>query len=299
MKVNISSIDARWYRDNLEDLSIEDSLKWKVHSRFKHAINLLNETGELMTVLVKGAPNAPSTLLVDLPHFEDCNPALDVGEDVVFNAGRFCAGENEFRLTTETEHWHQVFTKGSFSLSERSSALGIVFSLLQRKTVISQDPVMDYIHNQLQRLHREIQEAIEGRDSAQLMRATKAVMGLGLGLTPSGDDLLVGLLLILYCQERDYQREIGLISSVISESREQTHDISWWMLHHASLGFFNEWLLDYAGSLRGDYLYENENSRKSAQHQALLKILSIGSLSGSDMLRGIALGLSLEKSIAP
>ena len=66
-----------------------------------------------------------------------------------------------------------------------------------------------------------------------------ALIGLGAGLTPSGDDLLVGYLAGLWCTVRDRRERLQFVSDLgkeIIRLSQQTNDISRTYLYHASRG---------------------------------------------------------------
>jgi hypothetical protein len=109
----------------------------------------------------------------------------------------------------------------------------------------------------------------------------KKFIGLGVGLTPSGDDFLTGLLAALY----HYDTERLFLAPIRRQLRldhieGKTTRVSKYMLYLALDGQFNEALLALFDS-------------RVPVAQSLDKVNSIGSTSGTDMLSGV--GFALEQ----
>jgi hypothetical protein len=119
--------------------------------------------------------------------------------------------------------------------------------------------------------------------------AVSALIGLGTGLTPSGDDLLVGFITGLFCRAgKDDKRKrfiSGLGKEIISLSNGTT-DVSHTYLVHAAHGQVSRNLADLATSicmgLDNDTLYKSSNSAMTSGHT-----------SGMDTVTGLLLGLAV------
>ena len=112
-------------------------------------------------------------------------------------------------------------------------------------------------------------------DAEQAAVTLSGLVGLGLGLTPSGDDFLCGLLSVL--------PEGSLRESLIRQCMPQLHtttDISAAFLEAACQGCFGEWLHELYGAQTPD-----------AAEDAAERIAAIGHSSGCDLLAGVAYGL--------
>jgi hypothetical protein len=108
------------------------------------------------------------------------------------------------------------------------------------------------------------------------------------GLTPSGDDILIGYMAGLWCTVRDKSERAQYISSMgetIIHLSEKTNDISRTYLYHAARGQVSSRLADLAqGMCRGD---DPELLHKTAE-----TAMSVGHTSGMDTVSGLLLGLS-------
>lgn len=108
----------------------------------------------------------------------------------------------------------------------------------------------------------------------------KQFIGLGVGLTPSGDDFIVGILAVLY----HYGSEGRSLQEIKNQIRPdyiegKTTRVSKYMLQFALEGKFNEALLGIF-------------HEKPLTKHSLNRVKSIGSTSGTDMLSGV--GFALE-----
>jgi hypothetical protein len=126
--------------------------------------------------------------------------------------------------------------------------------------------------------------------SVEAYHATiQPLIGLGPGLTPSGDDMLVGVAAAACRFARDgwlQERAVYTFLSVLSNLPENaTTRTSREMLSHAALRSFSEPLLQFVRVL-GE---SGEDGRQLPEHAR--RLLSIGGQSGHDLMAG-ALGLA-------
>lgn len=266
MHYKIQSMDINlaqcWHADILS--------RYRLHSRFSHAINWVNPDQAMMTLLSKDLPNGPNTALINVDAFDDWL----LNENVVLS---------DLPLIMD-EHAHpwQMHLPKPACIDPVISSLINQFLLENSAELYS---IEIQIYQKLDELYAALLQAIRAKDYEGIIKCTQASIGLGLGLTPSGDDRLVGLLLGLSLQA-DVEPEIIIaIQSAIAESEDRTNEISYAMLKHAREGRFNEWLLNL-----GECIVENN---ESALYAAMTRVFSIGSRSGGDMLKGLALSLEI------
>jgi len=101
--------------------------------------------------------------------------------------------------------------------------------------------------------------------------------GLGIGLTPSGDDFLTGLLATWqYFDASLYKKVEKCNTDWLQQLKRRTTTISYFMLKQCLEGQVNEALLDVLDNLDGNPI------------PYLRRILAIGSTSGTDMLTGVS-----------
>lgn len=108
------------------------------------------------------------------------------------------------------------------------------------------------------------------------------IIGKGLGLTPSGDDILIGLLAILQATGKNKKLVEKIKDSIENNGRARTTDISYEYLHYAVQGKFSKAVKETCRDLiMGD---------KCKVLSSAMKLINMGHTSGVDTLRGILLG---------
>jgi hypothetical protein len=125
--------------------------------------------------------------------------------------------------------------------------------------------------------------------------AASDLVGLGEGLTPSGDDFLGGLLFCLNRLRQAYPRELdiaGDYSSFIEQSKTRTNRISYALLKDNARGHGLEPLENFASALLGG------DPDDSLQLIAEL-LINVGHSTGWDMLTGFLVGLTATSPIGP
>jgi hypothetical protein len=132
-------------------------------------------------------------------------------------------------------------------------------------------------------------ESCKARDTAGLLLAGERLVGLGEGLTPSGDDFLGGLLFTQRYLDPVYRRpslDWGAVDAWLAESRARTSAISYAILSDLARGHGPEPLHDMVCSIT-----EGASSDQIALHAA--RLTQIGRTSGWDMLAGAAVGMGV------
>lgn len=127
-------------------------------------------------------------------------------------------------------------------------------------------------------IRSRLAEAWRRGDTGCVTRAMQAAVGLGSGLTPSGDDFLVGFLGAAHIFAYGCGVKAGL-RRTISVKRSMTTLPSYFMLRGALAGFLPEPLSSLLRAIADDDL---ERTRDSAGLLA-----EVGAASGQDMLAGV------------
>lgn len=127
-----------------------------------------------------------------------------------------------------------------------------------------------------------LEEALRRRSPVSAAEAAQQLAGLGGGLTPSGDDVLVGTLLALSVIHHEDFR--GLRNAIITEVRGRTTRISETYLEAAARG--------EAGEAWHRLIRVLPGQNRAAIMVAARRVMAFGETSGSDMLAGFALALS-------
>lgn len=119
--------------------------------------------------------------------------------------------------------------------------------------------------------------ALKSGNTAELEDCTARLVGLGGGLTPSGDDLLCGILYALYYCEGTKSKATELAAAV-EKAKKNTNIISRRYLESAARGEYFGLVAEFASALLSD-----------DAEPALDALLTVGSSSGGDIAAGMLL----------
>lgn len=234
-----------------------------VHSVFERAINLQWPDGSLLALHGSGPLLAPFAASVD--HVEPLR-WLRIGTPVTIGARRLVAeglsipwpraevvdcsvdpaGGRGGRSPRHLRHW-----RGRHSAS-LDSAPGVAG-------------------------RARLAAAIRERDAARLIAGAGTLLGLGDGLTPSGDDCLVGALAVLHYVDREWLPP-SAVGAIAGSARERTTTIGREFVLHALAGRFSEPVLAVLHAISPD-----------EQRRAVARLARLGATSGADTLCGMRL----------
>lgn len=125
-----------------------------------------------------------------------------------------------------------------------------------------------------------------GFDVQGALDAARQMIGLGPGVTPSGDDLLIGFLAGLWSMARQNEPQLAFIRSFgteLIELAKGTSEISRTYIYHAAQGQFSSSLSYLAESI----------ATGNAVEEAAQAAMRVGHSSGMDSVTGLLIGLSL------
>jgi hypothetical protein len=129
-----------------------------------------------------------------------------------------------------------------------------------------------------------IQQAIAAGNSRQLRETAHGLIGLGPGLTPSGDDFLVGCLRGLWLASRDEAAAREMLDrtgdGLVADLSERTTQVGAEFLRYACGGAFAE-ILDHAAETLAAPTHPERVQR------AIVSLLAQGETSGTDTTRGL------------
>lgn len=173
--------------------------------------------------------------------------------------------------------------------SHRSLPLPTEVPLLRTTLTVS-----DTVAHKLTERVTEFQAAASELEPEGAANALLGLLGLGMGLTPSGDDIVAGILASLVWQARlgavPPQFAQHLADAVRRAAPARTNDISARLLWHAGGGLLYAPAMELGAAMLRGYVVSI-----AAQAQ---RLLSIGHSSGADMavglLAGIVAGIEIE-----
>jgi hypothetical protein len=264
----------------------------RVHSVFEHVINLDRCTGDLFTLAARGMDNAPCTAIVDIDNFAGAGIAVD--EPVVAIESVLHVGE---RLVLDLESasiWQARLPRYTTTPRRMSDQLRAARSYLAQHEVRGGMSVQGGVEGAfalevataLENRSTSLLDALAEQRHADACRYAVSMLGLGPGLTPSGDDFLVGLFAVLNVAGSPCHGLLDGGTAVLKHATGATNAISLAALTAAADGRVRESIAALINTLM--------HGTTTTLDEPLWRVLAIGATSGADLVAGIAAGLELN-----
>ena len=278
-----------------------------IHSVFRTAVNLRPANSNLLLTLVAaGEADLPQGIRLDTPA-DFSFSYLSVGRHVFCRDGIIVSDGSD--IVVEINHarrWQCDLPALNTDLS--SPAVGDAWyyawhSLNEHQVRLGAEFVADAllhpdglaqtaISRRAGEVIRALKNATQRYQSEDLSVLTRLI-GLGTGLTPCGDDFLVGYLAGLWCTVRDSIRRRQFISELgqaVIHLSGHTNDISRTYLYHAAHGQVTSRLDALAGAISKPEMPE--------QIQPVLESATrSGHTSGMDVVTGLLFGLAAWEGV--
>jgi hypothetical protein len=267
-----------------------------IHSIFNRTINLqCFENNELYTIACNEIDNGPNTIVIEKERFDDIDLAINTP---VYTANQKLYIGNQLIISVEkAELWDsilpeyptnpEILYKNISKMKEYINLHGKGGGI--KNTHKPQSPFDVEMAKIIEERILSLQTALLKREMPDAMTSAIKLIGLGPGLTPSGDDFLVGLFTILNIPNSPLFRYRTLADQVVQEAKKLTNDISYMGLMKASQGQTRESIIHLVNSI---FTGKDEELTLS-----LNKVLTIGSTSGTDITLGIYYGLEANMKV--
>lgn len=164
---------------------------WRVHSVFDRVVNL-ERSGELMAVAARSVPNAPRTIVIDTARLTGFG--IRAGQPVHHRAGRMQVG----CLTVDCHagrRWEpRLPRRGAIDDSRTIIRDAVVRQGISGGALAGAAGVGGLAEAMSAKVRDALTTVVRSSSGsdADIRRALRRLVGVGVGLTPSGDDVLVG-----------------------------------------------------------------------------------------------------------
>ncbi len=275
--------------------------KAAVHSVFRHAVNLRPaDDALLLTLLFSAAGDLPQGVrlggdgmppgggLVPGAACSRRGDVLTIGDSLIVELGharRWDADLSSLAVdmtdVAVAAAWRHAWEALRLRQMRQASSAPPVGSPCQGRTVPS------LLQFQIDCAFHDVLGATTAFDLPGAARIGDLV-GLGIGLTPSGDDLLTGYLAGLWCtvrgepRRRDFLRQV---SDLVIQWSPRTNDIARTYLCLAARGLVSSQVLDLAAAI-------SAASDRAIVRTCAEAALQVGHSSGMETVRGLLLGLA-------
>jgi hypothetical protein len=255
------------------------ALLGRIHSRYARILNIETPNGELLTLQGPGVLQAPCAASLGV-HI-DSLPARLVPGDLVAQSPRTRAAMHLTSASATLWDGRLAPLPDLSGAARRTAAARLSHWVRRRAPDQGIAPVLDAFNGttSVLQLHRRFCDALAPMFASRNLTAAAVeamaaqVIGLGDGLTPSGDDLLVGFLAVWRVAGRPPVR-LGTLAA-------QTTDLSAAFLHCALDGHFSEPLARFMRALYG--VNTGDWQVRAAD------LARVGHSSGVDAMVGIAI----------
>lgn len=290
---------------SLNALSFTSDVKdWLTNSRhprilhvFDHACNLINERSEVLSVVTPQIGNGPFNLVIEgcFCFTEHLNPQSPVSLSANYlTLGALTVYTADTKLWTPRPDWERIHDQREDILNQLMS-LRLRWSSIQskhgndmgltssRQTLLAMTEITNYqfpITNS-QALISSLSIAVANADISSARKLTSQLAGLGIGLTPSGDDFLMGA---IYAGWIIHPPEIATIlaQEIANTAAPLTTSLSAAWLKSAGKG--------EAGILWHEFFDALSSGGRAGNsihlREMMDKILAVGETSGADALAG-------------
>jgi len=275
----------------LELLDRPPAFPGRVHSLFSSTCNIFYDGLGFISIQKSASIFSPLTLLLEgeLPELRH----VPIGKEAHFDPGSrvLRIGDVCFDLSgAETRSCRYIFPAEAAGCSP--ALLETMEQVCAIDAARDADMVSAAVDRKCAGQLEQLRAAAVSGDLRAMLCAAKGLIGLGRGLTPSGDDMLSGFLAVSGLSPRLRLYEEGLRAAILCHAEENTTPISYEFLRCAFEHQYAEPTAEVLNAVRAD--------DTAACVRACRALLKMGSSSGRDCLRGmVAAAHLLEQADGP
>lgn len=272
-------------------------LEGAVHSVFDSVVNVRTADVGLVSLVARDVDNAPNTLVMEVPSMAPLRARP--GAHVLARDGRLvCHGRftvDVAKATAWTAELPDLAGEAeSDGLARMATELGRILDREGRRGGIRPRPepagtIETGVSRTLAEATQRLIESLGTGDLDAAGRWAERLIGLGPGLTPSGDDFLTGLAAALAAPGTRIHALAPWAVELVATCRARTNAISWTAMYEATRGRVRESIVSVLSAVAaGD---------AEALRPAARKVISIGKTSGTDIVTGMQAALHLEREL--
>jgi hypothetical protein len=246
---------------------------------FDCACNLINERREMLSIVTSEIGNGPFNLVVedDVCFSEN----LNLQSQITISGNQLSLGDliiktNNAKLWSPRPDWERLHVKKD-DIADQLTKLQITTYKVHDLNTASARNTQVYSTIRLQSLVSNLPSALVVADISSALKITSQLAGLGAGLTPAGDDFIMGA---IYAVWVIHPPEIAsvLAQEIANTAAPLTTSLSAAWLRSAGRG--------EAGSVWHEFLNALVAGNTSAIQLQMTKLLAFGHTSGADALVG-------------
>ena len=259
---------------------------------FDQVINLVNQDGRVLSVVSTAIGNGPFSLMVGEANFRalvTVQSTVSVEQDVLV-VGDLMIDFSQAAQWNPRPQWGPL-TQSQFQILKQSIRDGLLTASQGKNSsqVFASTSGIAPFSSPFSRAAalavEEIRKGFQLADWKTVLQGAADLTGLGVGLTPAGDDFLVGMMHGLWARAADQVEE--LCTAIAQSTIPRTSTLSGAWLEAASQG--------EASQVWHDLLSAIQANHTSGVRSAVQQILRTGETSGADALSGFDFILNKEQ----
>lgn len=212
---------------------LENHTTAAVHSVYNSVINV-TVNGRLLALQTANSPLSPISLITDLDVTEMASLSVKTGEEITLDYTDATVLDLNPKHRTSRAVRQDLFKKFS-KIVQRSETNG--FDLIfQFSPKVGQDFILTAAETKIHLANT----CFRKRDYREATRIISELVGVGIGLTPSGDDFLCGILAGFHIHGKQNSRKVQFLRDSISQNLSRTNEISRAFLQCAIDGHFSQ-----------------------------------------------------------
>lgn len=275
--------------------SVARSGAGRVHSVFRRCFNVTTPGGDWLTVAIAPFPKTPDAVIVDARQFASFpSPRIEPGMGVEIARDIISILDAGFAVTLagtpvfDTRREPVARIRGAESEARVARNLTLAQETIRRDGRVCEEPEF------LARAKPAVSalcDAIVSNDAATMRAQCERLLGLGIGLTPSGDDILCGIAagLFLGGAAGGGNHFLPVLRGLLRDGARTT-DVSARSLRLCADAEINDIVYEAATAI----LCEGG----AAVRRAVSALLAQGGTSGAETAQGLCAGLQIAESLS-
>ncbi len=263
-----------------DDVVLGEIIDYKLHSSFKNAVNFVSDEFHLISIVTEEVGAGPNNIVINLHNVSNIssfsvlpNGLIKINE-AILNPDKVNLYNSllEDISTLRFDYFSESFLLFKYFLLKNAPILSTAFLLDERRKNFFITPFEKNLYSSIK---ESVYSILDGN-----LESLKKLKGLGLGLTPQGDDLINGFIIAIYLYGKFFNKETREIRQKIYKFSGGSNIISDTFLRYSVSGKFYSRMKNLILSM----LFNRDLIESNT-----LSLIKIGETSGSDIGTGFIL----------